>query len=342
MSDGAMLVEAADRLFADRIDDNAMRAARAGEWQGAAWNAIVEMGLPLALVDEAAGGFGVEAGDALALVRLAGRHALPLPLAETMLANHALGRAGLPLATGAAALIDGAGLTIAADGDTWRVTGTVTRVPWARDIATLVVIDGDRTFPLRAGFTITARATNLAQMPRDTLVVDARCEATGPADGLSPLLGGATIRSLQIAGALERVLELTIAHVSDRVQFGRPLAKFQAVQHELAQLGGEVAAAGAAADMAVEAFAGDPARALLGLAAARVRTGEAASTAVAIAQQLHGAIGFTVEHRLHWFTTALWSWRDEYGGQHHWADTLGRATLAAGGADFWRFVTEAA
>lgn len=342
MSDGAMLVEAADRLFTDRIDDTAVRAARAGEWQGAAWDAIVEMGLPLALVEEAAGGFGVEAVDALALVRLAGRHVLPLPLAETMLANHALGRAGLPLATGAAALIDGAGLTFAGDGDACRITGIATRVPWARNIATLVVVDGDRVFSLDAGFTVTARAINLAHMPRDTLAIDTRCAISGPAGGLSPLLGGATIRSLQIAGALERVLELTIGHVSERVQFGRSLAKFQAVQHDLARLGGEVAVAGAAADMAVEAFADDSARALLGLAAARVRTGDAASTAVAIAQQLHGAIGFTVEHRLHWYTTALWGWRDEYGSQRHWTDVLGRAALSAGGADFWRFVTEAA
>ncbi|MET0369857.1 MAG: acyl-CoA dehydrogenase family protein, partial [Sphingobium sp.] len=120
------------------------------------------------------------------------------------------------------------------------------------------------------------------------------------------------------------------------------LSKFQAVQHDLARLGGEVAAAGAAADMAVEALAGDPARATLPIAAAKARTGEAASIAVNIAQQLHGAIGFTQEHRLHWYTTALWSWRDEYGGQRYWTDLLGRAAIDAGGAGFWPILTEAA
>ncbi|MDO7842098.1 acyl-CoA dehydrogenase family protein [Sphingomonas immobilis] len=342
MSDGAMLIEAAQRLFADRIDDAAMRRARGGEWIGEAWDAIAEMGLPLALVSEEAGGFGVETVDALALVRLAGAHALPLPLAETMLANGALGAAGLPLAEGPAALIDGAGLTIAGEGAGWRITGTAARVPWARDLSTLVVADGAHTFRIGAGCTVAERSTNLAAMPRDDLAIDAYCEASGPATGVSPLLAGAALRSLQIAGALETVLALTIEHVSDRVQFGRSLSKFQAVQHELAKLGGDVAVAGAAADMAAEALAGDPAEATLAIAAATIRAREAAGSAVAIAQQLHGAIGFTVEHRLHWYTTALWSWRDEEGGTRYWSDLLGRAALAAGGAGFWQFVTEAA
>ncbi|MDB5714438.1 MAG: acyl-CoA dehydrogenase [Sphingomonadales bacterium] len=339
MSDGAMLVESAERLIGDRIDDAAMRRARDGEWLAAEWNALAEMGLPLALVDEDAGGFGIAPEDAFALVRLAGRHALPLPLAETMVANHALGRAGLPLADGPAALVDGAQLTVSADGEGWHLRGSVARVPWGRNLGTLVVGHGDRLFRLSDGWVVGDVGTNLAAMPRDTLTIDARCYATGAAPGVSPLQAGAVIRTLQIAGALERVLELTIGHVSDRVQFGKPLAKFQAVQHDLARLGGEVAASGAAADMAVE---GLMAGSTLPIAAARIRTSEAASIAAGIAQQLHGAIGFTAEHRLHWYTTALWSWRDEYGGPRYWTDMLGRATLAAGGAGFWQFVTEAA
>lgn len=337
-----MLVETAERLIVDRIDDTTMRSARGGAWPSDAWDALVDMGLPLALVDEAAGGFGVPTSDALALVRLSGRYALPLPLAETMVANHALGLTGLALADGPAALADGAGLEIVREGEAWRLRGTLARVPWGRDLSTLVVADGARTYRLANGFAAIGREINLAAMPRDTLAIDALCETSGPPPVLSPQLAGATLRALQIAGALETVLALTVEHVSVRVQFGRALSKFQAVQHDLARLGGEVAAAGAAADMAVEAFAGDAAGAALPIAAARVRTGEAAGIATNIAQQLHGAIGFTAEHRLHWFTTALWSWRDEYGSQRGWTDQLGRAAIAAGGAGFWQFVTEAA
>lgn len=342
MTDGEMLIEAAGRLLTDRIDDAGMRRARGGEWLGAEWAAIVDMGLPLALVGEAAGGFGVAPADALAIVRLSGRHALPLPLAETILANHALGEVGLPLAEGPAAMLDGAGFSLAPTASGWRLTGEVPRVPWGRDITTLVVVRDGVTYRVDTGLTVVRRAVNLAQMPRDTIRIDASGTASGPAPRIAPLLSGAVIRSLQIAGALEEVLALTIAHVSERVQFGRTLSKFQSVQHDLARLGGEVAAAGAAADMAIEALAGDPAHAALAIAAARIRTGEAAGAAAGIAQQLHGAIGFTAEHRLHWFTTALWSWRDEAGGQRLWADLLGTAALAAGGAGFWHFVTEAA
>jgi acyl-CoA dehydrogenase len=346
MSDGALLIETAERLIGDRIDDAAMRRARAGEWLAAEWAAIEEMGLPIALVGEATGGFGVEPRDALALVQLMGSHALPLPLAETMVANHALAQAGLPLAEGPAALIADDGIVVARDGGGWRLTGQSPRVPWGRDIRTLVVevaAHGERRIArLDSGWSLAATGGNLAAMPRDTLAIDMSTDAVGASSGVSPLLAGATIRVLQIAGALGRVLDLTAAHVSDRVQFGRPLARFQAVQHDLARLGSEVAAASAAADMAAEAFAGDAPRALLAIAAARVRTGEAVGIGAGIAQQLHGAIGFTEEHRLHWFTTALWAWRDEYGGQRCWADMLGQAALNAGAGGFWRFVTEVA
>ena len=62
--------------------------------------------------------------------------------------------------------------------------------------------------------------------------------------------------------------------------------------------------------------------------------------AASIASQMHGAIGFTREHRLHLYSTALWAWRDEFGGQVFWAKRLGSAALAAGGAGFWPMVTE--
>jgi acyl-CoA dehydrogenase len=54
---------------------------------------------------------------------------------------------------------------------------------------------------------------------------------------------------------------------------------------------------------------------------------------------MHGAIGFTREHRLHLYTTSLWTWRDEFGGQVFWARQLGQAALAAGGTGYWPMVT---
>ncbi len=152
-----------------------------------------------------------------------------------------------------------------------------------------------------------------------------------------PLAEGATIRAYQIAGALEAALDMTLDHTATRIQFGKPLQKNQVVQHELAKLAGELACATAAADLAGEALArGDE----LGVAAGSLRAREAAGNGAAIATQMHGAIGFTREHRLHLYTTALWAWRDEFGGQVLWATRLGRAAVAAGGQGYWPMVTQ--
>ena len=150
---------------------------------------------------------------------------------------------------------------------------------------------------------------------------------------------GAAVRLQQMAGALETILEQSVQWALDRSQFGRPIAKFQAVQHNLATLAGEVAAAGAAADLAAEACAG-PELGAAEVAIAKVRAGEAAGTGAAIAHQVHGAMGFTYEHTLHHATRRLWSWREEFGNETVWATRLGRMVAAQGADRLWPFITQ--
>ncbi len=148
--------------------------------------------------------------------------------------------------------------------------------------------------------------------------------------GFNPLLpAGALVRAAQIAGALETVLELVITHVRDREQFGQPLVRFQAVQQELAVLAGETLAANGALERAALAPSFEA------IAAAKVRCAEAATLGAAIAHQLHGAIGMTLEHRLQQFTRRLLSWRDDFGAESEWAIALGKATVEKGSANFW-------
>lgn len=151
----------------------------------------------------------------------------------------------------------------------------------------------------------------------------------------------AAARAVQMAGGLEAMLAITIAHVQERSQFGRPLAQFQAVQHSLAVLAGEVAAARASADLAVERLDDDGETNALAVGIARARVGEAVSKGSAIAHQLHGAIGYTREHRLHRYTTAMFAWRDEFGTQTWWTRLVGRAVLANGRDGLWPMVTAA-
>jgi acyl-CoA dehydrogenase len=333
-----LLTDATQRALAQHLDDATMRAARAGAWPQAAWDAVVEQGLPLALV---AGeqGFDVPLAEGLGLLRLIGRHAAPLPLAETMIGNLVLARAGLPVSTGPLALVTiASGLHLIRDGDGWVATGKAERVAWGRHAAALVIEDQGAVAHMAAGFETIAEGSNLAHMPRDTIAASGPVtwrELRGP--GLTE--AAALARALMMAGALDRLVELTIAHVSERQQFGRALSAFQAVQHSLARLASEAAAAGAAADLAARAFAEDSPMAEAAIAAARARIGEAAGVAIGLAHQLHGAIGVTEEHRLHWFTTALWSWRDEYGTQAWWTRRLGAIALDETGATFWPFIT---
>ena len=333
-----LLTDATERAFAQHLGDAAMRAARDGAWPQAAWDAAVEQGLPLALV-QGEQGFGIPLADGLALVRMIGRHAVPLPLAETMIANVLLARAGLPVSTEPLALVPlGAEMFLQPIGHGWAATGQAERIAWGRNAAALVIEDEGGLGLMTAGFETVALGTNPAGMPRDTVA------ASGPVAwrdlaGASVLEAGALVRALAMAGALDRLVELTVAHVSERQQFGRALSQFQVVQHSLARLASEAAAASAAADLAARAFAEDSPQAGTAIAAARARIGEATSVATGLAHQLHGAIGMTEEHRLHRFTTALWSWRDEFGTQAWWTRRLGAEALGETRQTFWPFIT---
>ena len=152
------------------------------------------------------------------------------------------------------------------------------------------------------------------------------------------MLMGATVRSVQAAGALETILSLSVRYANERVAFERPIGKFQAVQQNLARLAGETAAALAAAGSAADTIAQTPAfddTVLLEAASAKIRSGEAAAEGSAIAHQVHGAIGFTNEHVLHRFTLRLLSWRDDFGSESYWAAALGELIARRGANQFW-------
>ncbi|WP_247872726.1 acyl-CoA dehydrogenase family protein [Azospirillum sp. TSH64] len=354
-----ILVDTATRLFEEQFTAKQRVAAESGQWLDTQWQAVEDMGLPLALVPEEAGGFGLPLVEALDLIRLAGAFAVPLPLAETMLANRILASAGLELPGGPLTLAPvrpDDRLTLSRRDGGWLLSGTAHRVPWGRVAATVVLArcedpgddagqDGQSFAALvPAGQADTAPDVNLAKEPRDSL----RFETLLPAESVAPSPGiapaelhalGAAVRSIAMAGALGRVLAMTTAYANERSQFGRPIGKFQAIQQHLAVLAGQAAAARAAGDIAAEAVA--QGGALLPIAAAKLRCGEAAGVAAAIAHQVHGAMGFTHEHSLHFFTKRLWSWRDEFGGEGEWGRLIGREVGRAGADGLWPLVTAA-
>jgi acyl-CoA dehydrogenase len=341
-----IILDTATRIFQDLCEPATINDAEAGRWPRELWEALEESGLPLAWVPEEFGGAGAGMADGFAVLRVAGRFAAPVPLAETLMAGWLLARAGIAAPPGpltvAPVHADGQ-IMLGGDG---RLTGRARHVPFARNAGHIALIarqDGKPVAALVKAADLPIRhGTSLAGEPRDDVdFTGAVPLATGPAscdeDGLSTL--GAAVRLQQIAGALEKILEQSVQFALDRVQFGRPIAKFQAVQHNLAALAGEVAAAGAAADAAAEAFPEAGGIALAPVAIGKVRGGEAAGAGAAIAHQVHGAMGFTYEHSLHHATRRLWAWREEFGNETAWATRLGQMVAAEGADGLWPFVT---
>lgn len=138
------------------------------------------------------------------------------------------------------------------------------------------------------------------------------------------------LRAAQLAGAAARARDLAVEYAGERRQFGQPINRFQAVQHQLAEMAGEAAIARAGVDQALR----DPSP--LRVAAAKAVAGRAAARVAAIAHQVHGAIGFTKEHSLHRSTTSIWRWRDEEGTDTEHAITVGRGLA---GRDIWAATT---
>jgi alkylation response protein AidB-like acyl-CoA dehydrogenase len=242
------------------------------------------------------------------------------------------------------------GLTLTRQGGGFTLSGRATRVPWGARAAHVVVVadaGGAPMIALVAGASAKTEAdASLAREPRDTLTWSgAPVVAAAPLRGRlgkQPVwAGGALVRSAQMAGGLEFLLAQSVKYVTERKQFGRPLAAFQAIQQNLALLAGHTAAAGMAAQQAFHVVerTGEGGDATFEIAVAKVRTGEAAGLGAGIAHQAHGAIGFTYEHSLHFVTRRLWSWRAEFGAESHWSVALGRAVAARGAEALWPHMT---
>ena len=185
---------------------------------------------------------------------------------------------------------------------------------------------------------------SMAGEPRDSLSVDLVLTAEqvfdAPADAEERIqLMGAATRALMMAGALDSVLEMSVLYSMERSQFGRPISKFQAIQQQLATLAGEVAAATMAGHAVTAAFA-ELNELDIGIGKARI--GEAVSQCTDIAHQVHGAMGYTLEHSLNHRTRRLWDWRNEYGSERSWQVRVGQAFLAGGADSLWDGVTNRA
>ena len=353
MASEDIVVATARRIMGEVLDPQTLNRATGEDWKATAWRALEDAGLTLAWVPEVHGGAGASMEDGFAIVREAGRCAAPVPICETLLAGWLLGCAGISVPKGTMTCAPTREGDCVRLGKSGALEGRLRAVPFARDAEFLALVaecevKGGVVALLETRGLAIAEGVNLAGDAQNAVVLSAvRPLALEPApagvDGRTLRLMGAIVRAVQMTGALEAVLELAVAYANERVAFERPIAKFQAVQHSLARLAGEVAAAmaasGSAAEVAATRAPSEEAVLLEG-ASAKIRVGEAAGEGAGIAHQVLGAIGFTREHTLHRFTRRLWAWRDDFGNESSWAVTLGGLVAGKGADALWPMLAE--
>ncbi len=353
MSDASesIVIDTTRRIFRDLADPQTLNAAKDQAWKQPLWSALEENGLTLTWIPEDRGGVGAGMADGLDVIRIAGQFAEPVALSETLLAGWLLARAGRDVGPGVKTVAPVRYAdTITLDGDN-KLQGRANAVPYVHDAEEITVFAekggaGYIASVKPSACQIIDRSTDLGGERADVVFngVAADTLTAAPAWLTREVVNwiGAAVRASQMTGALESILAISTQYAQERHAFGRPIAKFQAVQHNLAQLGGEVAASLAASGSAndtVDKEADNHDALFLEIASAKIRVGEAVKTGAAIAHQVHGAIGYTGEHILQRFTRRMWGWRDDFGSEAEWAVELGRKVTAAGGDELWPMLT---
>lgn len=301
------------------------------------WRHLHGLGLVRLTGTEESGGSGAGWYEAAELLAAAARNAVRVPLAEhDLLACWLLEAVGLGGDSADTAVRTVCRLS---------AEGVAHNVPWAAgaDRIALVwpVADGHHAADVATDVVRIAPGHNAIGEPRDSVAADLSGVAGVPVSATQVAqlqLKAALVRAIQICAALDRILELSIDHATSRVQFGRPISRFQAVQSLIADLAAEAALARAATESALATaiateWSADELE--FHVAVARACAGHATSVVVRNAHQVHGAIGTTREHRLHEFTRAALAWRSEFGSMRYWDEKVTEVALGVGAAGLW-------
>ncbi len=318
-----MLTEALERLFREKATPATVREIEAGGSASELWTEIASSGFLDILLPEDKDGAGVSLSDAFGSFMLAGRHALPLPFVQTVMAKGWLDALGHQAPKGSIAIAGPD--TQRTDSGTWCAQAVAFGkvADWIlAEFGELWVllptadakIIGDET-----------RGSQSADLHWESLPQTARIIAEAAQAACSPAQLGAAALAPLLAGAASQALDMTLAHVAERQQFGRPIAQFQAVQNQISVMAERVWAMRMAARIALQASGAMPAPRLAAIG--KARCSEAAVTVADGAHALHGAIGITEEYDLQLYTRRLREWRRAGGTEAWWARHLGRDVI---------------
>jgi alkylation response protein AidB-like acyl-CoA dehydrogenase len=292
----------------------------AGLWRTLA----TEVGVAALPIPEDRGGAGASWRETAVVAEELGRAVAPVPfLGSAVLATRALLGCDAPDVLSQAAAGDltvvlavplsaapGEGLRSIGKADGSAVTATVTSVADAlaadrflvpatdNGEAALYLVDADAA-------TVTTAVSMDLTRPVSTVAFHGAAgvrvaTGSGAESALHDALNtGAAILASEQLGVAERCLEMTIAHLQTRYQFGRPLGSFQALKHRLADLWMSITQARAAARYAAACVSGDRDDVAIAVAVAQAHCSTVAVRAAEECVQMHGGIGFTWEHPAH-------------------------------------------
>lgn len=320
--------DAARRLLAETFSPEVLDAAERGEPPGQAWQAVEESGFLDALVSEPSGGAGLRLSDILPLALESGACGIGVPLVQTLLARAWLDAAGHAPPAGPIAL--------AAFGVKVDQQQTAARaVPGALTAQWVLADTGADILLLSAQAAVRTRTEGHGNLDADLrwpagagiAFSCPRQEANSSPDQSSLAAMLAATCSALMAGAMERVLMLTTEYAGQRIQFGKPIGRFQAIQQQLSVMAEYVWDARMAAQLAFQSDGALPQPLLAALG--KARTSAAAPIVADIAHAVHGAIGITREYTLQRYTRRLREWRRAAGAEAYWAGLIGADALAA-------------
>ncbi len=316
-----LFASALNDVLNDQCSPGVVRKMEARPQGRELWQTLVQQGFADALLPEEQGGADLSLQQAFDLWELCGRYTLPLPLPETMWARawlHAQG-AGIPagpIGLGLGQMPQSTDAPLVVDVSAGR----------ACDHVLVNALGGMHVLSVASaklephGLALDARLTWSAQAIKAGTPVLTRPGATADLKTVQALLAAA-----QLSGAMMVVFEQSLEHANQRQQFGKPIGKFQAIQHNLSLMAEQVFAARMAAQLACT---GSMAQlSALRVAVAKARTSQAAQQVTTLAHGLHGAMGFTSEFDLQLRTRRIHAWRQCAGTETLWQTTLGQSLL---------------
>ncbi len=297
LSDDQLALRDGARELLDGLASAAqVRAHTAGgaAFDAGLWSAMVEQGWLGIELPEARGGVGLGAVEVAVLCDELGRHAAPAPFVSTVLAIDAFARAGDD--EWVDRLAAGGALACVA----WDPSAPVPYAPSA-DVAVVLAPDGVYAMEM-AGRPRRQPAMDLTRELGWLDFAPERARRLGGDDARVRLLDrGATFTAADLLGSSSRALDLAVEHAKDRVQFGRPIGAFQAVKHRCADMLVDVEGMRSTVYWAAWCIGASDAEASVAASTAKIWCSDASKRVMSSALQVHGGIGFTWEHDLHFF-----------------------------------------